>query len=137
MHWFHHFSGNANAFANSWKPQRRLNRLPCHNPEHSQHPKTQPYALGISLEANSYGSRAFADIFKIDARVWVPGTMDPGPVDKQGMPISDFDLFTLDGNYIRETSGFNGTYTLYFTGLADIERRAGHSKIRITMPRAT
>jgi hypothetical protein len=84
-----------------------------------------PYALGISLEANSYGSRAFANIFKNDARVWVPGTMDPGPVDNQGMPTGDFDLFTLDSAYIRDTAGFNGTYTLYFTGQAEISATGG------------
>jgi hypothetical protein len=85
----------------------------------------QPYALGISLEANSYGSRAFANIFKIDARVWVPGTMDLGSVDGQGMPVSDFDLYALDGAFIRKTSGFNGTYTLYFNGRADINVDGG------------
>jgi hypothetical protein len=85
----------------------------------------RPYALGISLDAISYGERAFADIFKIDARVWIPGTMDLGPVDKQGMPTSDFDLFSLDGNYIRETAGCNGTYTLYFNGLAEISAMGG------------
>ncbi|MBN2083635.1 MAG: hypothetical protein JW748_00325 [Anaerolineales bacterium] len=88
-------------------------------------PDRQPYALGISLEAGSYGARAFANIFKNDARVWVPGTMDPGPVDERGMPVSDFDLYALDGAYIRETSGFNGTYTLYFNGLADVDAMSG------------
>jgi hypothetical protein len=83
-------------------------------------PERQPYALGISVEAGDYGSRAFANIFKNDARVWVPGTMKLGPVDEQGMPTTDFDLFTLDGAYISTTSGFNGTYTLYFNGLADV-----------------
>lgn len=83
-------------------------------------PERQPYALGISVEAGDYGSRAFANIFKNDARVWVPGTMKLGPVDQQGMPTTDFDLYTLDGNYISRTSGFDGTYTLYFNGLADV-----------------
>jgi hypothetical protein len=85
----------------------------------------KPYSLGISLEAGSYGSRAFANIFKNDARVWVPGTMDLGPVDELGMPTSDFDLYTLDGAFIRETAGFNGTYTLYFNGQADVDAMGG------------
>lgn len=98
-------------------------------------PPTQPppepdsspasYALGISLEAGSYHSRAFADMFKHDARVWIPGTMDPGPVDENGMPASDFDLFTLDGAAILDTSGFNGAYTLYFNGTADLDAAGG------------
>lgn len=83
------------------------------------------YALGISVEAGSYATRAFANIFKNDARVWIPGTMDPGPVDENGMPTSDFDLFTLDGAYLENTSGFNGTYTLYFNGKADVEVTGG------------
>ncbi|GAB4495439.1 MAG: hypothetical protein Fur0016_15120 [Anaerolineales bacterium] len=88
-------------------------------------PAQRPYALGISLEANSYSSRAFANILKNDARVWVPDTMNPGAVDENGMPTSDFDLFTLDGAFLHETSGFNGTYTLYFNGTADLNASGG------------
>jgi hypothetical protein len=85
----------------------------------------RPYALGISLEAISYESRAFANMLKGDARVWKPGTMDLGPVDGNGMPTADFDLFVLDGEYIKETGGFQGVYTLYFNGEADVEAEGG------------
>ena len=83
------------------------------------------YSLGISLEAISYGERAFADMFKGDARIWFPDTMDPGPVDGNGMPTSDFNLFALDGAYVRETGGFQGTYALYFNGQAQVAAQGG------------
>jgi hypothetical protein len=85
----------------------------------------RPYALGISVDAIGYGSRAFADMFKNDARVWLPDTMELGPLDENGMPTSDFNLFTLDGAFIRETGGFQGTYTLYFNGQAEVSAQGG------------
>lgn len=88
-------------------------------------PVRRAYALGISLEGGSYASRAFTNLFKIDARVWAPGTMTPGPVDEHGMPSSDFDLFALDGAFLQKTAGFHGTYRLYFNGQAELSAQGG------------
>jgi hypothetical protein len=108
----------------SQTPQATTQALPSASPQPTKSEK-QPYALGISIEAGDYASRAFANIFKTDARVWVPGTMKLGPVDGQGMPVGDFDLYALDGAAIGRTAGFNGTYTLYFSGLADVDAGGG------------
>lgn len=51
--------------------------------------------------------------------------MNPGLVDENGMPTSDFDLFTLDDAFLHETAGFNGTYILYFNGIADLHASGG------------
>ena len=87
----------------------------------------QPYNLGISVSANGYSERAWADMFKSDARVWQPGTSTDGPTDANGYPTTDFDLFTLDGGFAQNVQMYalNGTYKLYFTGQATITANGG------------
>ncbi|MGV3616766.1 MAG: PA14 domain-containing protein [Fimbriimonas sp.] len=87
----------------------------------------QPYRLGISASANEYGTRAFANMLAIDARVWSPGTSNLGPVDGNGYPTTDFDLFVLDGGFAagQNLNGFNGTYRLSFTGQATVTANGG------------
>ena len=87
----------------------------------------QPYNLGISVSANGYNERAWADMFKSDARVWQPGTSTDGPVDANGYPTTDFDLFTLDGGFAQNIQMYplNGTYKLHFTGQATVTANGG------------
>ena len=86
-----------------------------------------PYALGISLGAEGYNTRAFANVLYHDARVWKPGTSAYGPTDANGMPKQDFDLFVLDGGFAQNfhMAAFNGTYRLYFNGQANVTADGG------------
>ncbi|MCS6777174.1 MAG: hypothetical protein RMJ43_14195 [Chloroherpetonaceae bacterium] len=83
----------------------------------------EPYHLGISISANAYNERAWADMFKCDARIWQVGTLSDGPVDANGMPTTDCDIFVFDGyfaqNHLRMGS-IRGTYRLYFSGQATV-----------------
>lgn len=87
----------------------------------------QPYRLGISVSANEYATRAFTNMLSIDARVWAPGTSNAGPVDGNGFPTTDCDIFVLDGGFAQGqgTAAFNGTYRLIFNGQATVTVSGG------------
>lgn len=82
----------------------------------------QPYHLGISTDGSQYAARPFADMLKIDARPWLPGTTNAAPVDARGWPTADCDLFVLDGGFVASNrmGSYAGTYRLRFIGQADI-----------------
>lgn len=86
-------------------------------------PAQERYNLGISVSANAYNERAWTDMFKSDARVWNVGTSSDAPVDSNGMPLSDCDIFIFDGNFAQNNlrmSSIRGTYRLSFTGQATV-----------------